>query len=239
MTTADTSRSPELIEVLRKAVDLAVDDLFVALPGRVEKYSASKQSVDVKPLLKRAVVHEDGTESLDVIPTLPDVPVVFPRAGGYFLSLPVEVGDNVLLIFMDRSIDSFMVSNGQTDLDPVDLRAHDVSDAVALVGFYPDTRLIRDAIGRGAAFGKESGPQLRVNDSAIEATSSGSEKSTGGFVAMATKVNALWLALTAALDAFIPPGSPDGGAALALALSTALKAVPSYQATASSNLKAD
>jgi hypothetical protein len=235
MTTRETSRSPELIEVIRAAIEQATGDVFVALPGKVAKYDSARQVAEVKPLLKRAVLAQDGSEGLDTLPPISDVPVVFPRAGGYFLSLPVSVGDNVLLVFCDRSIDEFSQSPGGSDLDPVDFRTHDISDAVAIPGFYPTPRAITDSVKTGAAFGKEHGAQVRVTDNGtVEATSNGATDSAGGFVALASLVlselQKIQTALTTHAHAGVTTGSGTSGTAASVY-------VPS--AVASVNLKAD
>jgi hypothetical protein len=132
------TRTPALAEVLRAAIENALFDVHTALPGRVEKYDAAKQKMDVKPLLKRIIVLDGGNEITEEIPVIRDVPVIFPRAGGFFISFPIQAGDHVLLIFNERSIDKF-VSNGGDDPD---LRMHDISDAVAIPGFYPFNKAI-------------------------------------------------------------------------------------------------
>ena len=106
------TRSPDLAEVLRAAVFQGLADTHTAMPGRVEKYDSQRQKADVKPLLKRTVVNLDGTELSEELPVIPDVPVVFPRAGGFFISLPIKKGDFVLLVFCERSIDNYTAGQG-------------------------------------------------------------------------------------------------------------------------------
>lgn len=233
-----TERKPELVEVLRVVIDQAQAQMYVALPAKVETFDPIQQTVSAKPLIKRPFVNQDATEGVDDIPTIPGVPVQFPGGGGYFLSFPLVKGDEVLLVFSDNSIDEFMQSNGQTVVDPADLKMHDVTDAFAIPGGRTIVTAIKDIIAGGLVLGKEKGYQLRIGDGAVEVTSKGLPASVGGYVAMAQKVDAMWTALTVFLDAFVPP-VPDGGAALATGMSTALKAVPAYQNSASTNLKAD
>ena len=51
------------------------------------------------------------------------------------MSFPYEVGDYVLLCFMDRSIETWLTNGGT--VDPKDSRMHDLSDAMALPCGYP------------------------------------------------------------------------------------------------------
>lgn len=134
------SRSPDFVEVLRTAMDLASNDLFVARPGMVVKYDSNSQKADIKPLIKKPYIKKDGTKDVDSLPVLTDVPIIFPRAGGFYITLPLQPGDDVGLIFMDNSIDLYMNSFGTVDIDPIDLRSHDLSDAIAIPGMYPFLR---------------------------------------------------------------------------------------------------
>jgi hypothetical protein len=161
------SRSPSLEEVLRMAVNQGLLDTHTALPGKVEKYDSAKQKADIKPLLKRTVINEDGSEISESLPVITDVPILFPRAGGFFISFPIQVGDFVLLVFCERSIDSYCAGNG-TDTDPVDLRMHDLSDAVALPCFYPFKKSIKDSNGKDLVIGQdEGGSQIAVKNGGI------------------------------------------------------------------------
>lgn len=232
----EQQRTPALAEVIRAAVSSSISGLSVALPGKVEKYDSTLQKADVKPLLKRTVVGRDGSETVEELPVVPEVPIVFPRGGGYFLSLPIEKGDLVLLVVCDRSIDDFAYSTGTTDTDPIDLRSHDLSDAVAFPGFYPFTQPIKSLLTGGAAFGQETGAQVRPKGSAVEITSSGLSASIGGAVAMATKVHSQ---ISSMLNAGVAAGGP--GAANFTAAKTFWDAifVPPLTGVASLNLKAD
>lgn len=186
----ETSRTPELVEVLRKVMDQTLDRLCVSLPGKVESYDSETQTADVKPLLSKTVVDQDGNEESVEIPVISKVPVAFSRGGGHFVSLPLEKGDNVFLVFCDRSIDDYWFSDGSAPMDQDDFRAHDLSDAVAIPAFYPSSKSISDSIGGDGVFGKERGAQVRSKGDAIEVTSNGLAAAIGGYVAMANLVAA-------------------------------------------------
>ena len=160
------TRHPNLSEVLRTAVDLALSDVHTALPGRVEKYEARKQKADVKPLLKRTIIAEGGEEIIEEMPIIRDVPVVFPRAGGFFISFPIQKDDYVLLIFNERSIDKFVTGDGGVP-DPVDLRMHNLSDAVAIPGFYPFAQALTDADKENLVIGKAGGCQVHLTPNEV------------------------------------------------------------------------
>lgn len=119
-----------LSQPLLRALDRLSSELRVSLPARVESYDHTTQRASVKPVLRRS--YRDG--EVDDMPVIPDVPVVFPRSGGASLTMPVQRGDGVLLVFEDRSIDKWLAEGG--DVTPDDPRKHDLSDAVAVPGLY-------------------------------------------------------------------------------------------------------
>jgi hypothetical protein len=89
-------------------------------------------------LIQRQLV--DGT-TID-IPDCQDVPVHYPRGGGFVLTFPVKAGDECLLCFSERAID-FWFENGGAQL-PSEYRMHDYSDAFAVVGFSSKPNAIKD-----------------------------------------------------------------------------------------------
>lgn len=167
MTTEGQSRSPEPQELLRTAIEYYVRDIHVALPGRIESYDPGEQKAEVKPLVKRLTAADDGSELLEELPVLPGVPVVFPRGGGFFISMPVKKGDFCLLVFNSFPVDTYKSGTGK-DSNPEDFDTHDLSDAVALMGFAPFSKSIADADADNVVIGKEKGTQIHVADGKIE-----------------------------------------------------------------------
>jgi hypothetical protein len=157
------SRTPTLAEVIRTALDARLAEVHVSLPARVERYDEVKQLVDVKPLLREAVFDADGVESHVSLPVITNVPVVFPGAGGFRLTFPVAAGDTVLLVFAERSLDQWL-SSGGGEADPVDLRQHALSDAVAMPGLHTFTKPWTGASTSALTLGKDGGPQVEIDD---------------------------------------------------------------------------
>lgn len=234
MSQLGNSRTPNLAELFSTIIENRLADVHVALPGVVTKFDKTRQTVTVKPLLKNTVVFDDGEEESESLPEFPDVPVLYPRGGGYFLAFPLEKGDNVLLVFNERSIDNYWFSTGRQEVDPVDLRKHDLSDAVAIPGFQPLSRVLKEDLSSGV-FGKEKAAQIRAKGSTVEVVSNGAPSALD-FVAMSTKVDAQLTEIRTLLTTWtVAPN--DGGAALKTAAAALWLTPPS--SVASSNLKAD
>lgn len=123
--------TPTLADVMKQASKAGIMDLRVAMPGEVIKYDSKKQMADVRPLFKKKY----NDESVVSQPVIYNVPVAHPRAGKAFVHMPLKKGHYVLLVFVDRSLDKWLSSGG--NVDPEDVRAHHISDAIAYPGLYP------------------------------------------------------------------------------------------------------
>lgn len=195
------SRNPTLAAVLNDFKASMFADMRVAVPARVERYDAATQLIDAKPLLRDTFTTEEGEREIVSLPVITNVPVVFPGAGGFRLTFPVAVGDTVLLVFADRSIDTWLAQGGE--VSPTDERHHHLSDAIAIPGLHPNSAPWSGAEAGVVTIGSDSGP--------------------AEFVATAERV---LTELSSLADVFTnwTPVAQDGGAALKTALTTLISA---------------
>ena len=135
-------------------------DLRVACPGIIQSFDATTQTATVQLALREPVVQPPSSPGTPVtithetVPIIPDVPVVLPRAGGYALTLPITEGDECLVIFGDACIDSWWQAGGVQNL--LTGRRHSLSDAIAVVGLWNQTRVLNNYSSTTA--------QLRTDD---------------------------------------------------------------------------
>lgn len=117
-------QSDDLIDV---AIQARLYDLKVSLPGIVQAFNASAQTVDVLPV---GGTYQDG----DAVPwpVLPDVPVCFPTFGGGQFTFPLGPGDPVTLVFSSRALDGW--AQDGIEGDPQSPRYGHLSDAMAIPG---------------------------------------------------------------------------------------------------------
>lgn len=132
--------SPE--EESRLGHENAAAKMRVAIPGIIENFDPEKQTATVQPAITENV--RLGQEDIKPIqlPLLTDVPVVFPRAGGYCLTFPVKKGDECLLVFSDMCIDGWWQSGGVQN--QTETRRHDLSDAQAFLGVQSVPQAVKD-----------------------------------------------------------------------------------------------
>ncbi len=170
--TTTQSRTPELEELIRDAFDFMARDIHVALPAQVESFDEKKQTVSVQPLIKRRdFLDTKKAKQVTRLPVINGVPVIFPRAGGYVMTMPVKKGDTVLLVFSHRSLEVWQKNGGE--VDPGDTRHHQVSDAVAIVGLHDDAHPIKDFKNDRLVLGKEGGPTIEVAEKEINLKAGG------------------------------------------------------------------
>lgn len=116
------------------------NNLRVAAPGIILSFDPAEQTVSVQIAIREKRLMEDGSEKWIDIPQLVDVPVVFPRAGGYALTFPVKAGDECLVVFGDACMDAWWQSGGVQN--QIDCRRHDLSDGYAILGPWSQPRTI-------------------------------------------------------------------------------------------------
>ncbi len=155
--------SPGLASVIANAMESRLVDVHTALPARVESYDAGRQVADVKPMIRRVIRAENMDRVSEELPVIPCVPVLWPRGGGAFISLPLAAGDFGWVMFGDYSIDRFR-STGQ-DSDPGDERRFDLANAVFLPhGPFPSSEKLADADASQIRIGFDGGYQAEIRD---------------------------------------------------------------------------
>lgn len=224
-----------LVEIVNAGIGAALDGVYVARPGRVTAYDALTNTAVVKPMVKRAVYDVDDDErSFEELPEIPFVPIVFPRCGEFVVTLPVVVGDTVLLIFSDVSMGEWRES-GQIS-EPVDARRHSIGWPSAIPGLFADSSPMSqdpvDVAARiaGMILGQHAGgARIEISPGEIKLG-----KDATDFVALASQVDASFTAIKDAFAAWTVVAN-DGGAALKTAWGTK---VASIVATGASMTKA-
>lgn len=218
------SLEPTLAEVISGAIDSRLLDAHTALPGRIKSYDATTQTAEVVPVIRNAAPRKDGGIALEDLPVIPNVPIAWPRGGGYYLHFPIAPGDHVLLVFSEAAIGQWRAT-GETS-EPGDVRRHSLSYPFAIPGISPDADAFTDAPESEALIAVGSGGSLRV--------SAPGKAGDCEFVALVDKLQS---ALESAADAGSGGAVPnDGGKAAFLAFKGALLSLGA--AAASTTLKA-
>lgn len=121
-------------EMLRSMGDGWKSVLRVACPGIIQSFNKEEQTVTVQLAMRELISKEDLTKEWVNIPMLLDVPIVIPRAGGYCLTMPIQEGDECLVVFGDMCIDAWFTYGGIQN--QMEKRRHDLSDGFAILGTW-------------------------------------------------------------------------------------------------------
>ena len=225
-------KSLDLAELIDLVMREKLSEVRVALPGEVVAYDASLQEADVQPLVKRRVARDDGTETEEPLPIIPHVPVLHMRGGGFHASFPLSVGDQVLLVFSDTSVDDVRAGRGAAA--PSDRASHHLANAVCYPGgAYPTGEELSDSHGTDLIIGEDGGNAMRIAPGGPVRL--GSQGGGEEFVALATKVLTELQSIRTQYNLHTHTGVTTGGgvSGVPAALMTAPNAV------AASNVKAD
>lgn len=130
------SRSPQLGEVVNRAVARGQAEVRVSEPCVVLSYDANNQTVSLQPQIADAFLDDDGVLQFKVLPVVNGVPVHFPSGGGLRITFPIQAGDTGMLVVCDRSIDAWKSYGGKQQ--PDDARRHHLSDAWFEGGVNPN-----------------------------------------------------------------------------------------------------
>lgn len=161
-------------ELMDLAAEEALKRTFTALTGRVTEYDATTRTATVQPLTQRAIEREDGSLALEDLPPLPSVPVMFPMAGPFSITFPIEVGTTGLILVLSDSDHIWRETQLTKPSEPGDLRRFSLSCTKFLPGYTPDA-VSNPAAAVAALVVK--GTDVRLGD-----------ETASDFVALASKV---------------------------------------------------
>lgn len=130
------------------------------IPGKVIAFYPEKQTADIEPQFRPRINGKPAE-----MPTLYDMPVRFPRVGGFVITTPVKVGDVLTLRPQMRSSERY---HTEGVYEASDSRSASLADYEAfldggepltdpITGFNPDNFEIRSADGQFAIEMSEDG----------------------------------------------------------------------------------
>lgn len=158
------------LELYNTLIDRIMNTLRVAAPGIIQSFDATTQTATVKIAIREQVRQENMEYVWTEIPLLLDVPVMFPRGGGYVLTFPIKTGDECLVIFGDNCYDAWFSSGGIQN--QVEKRRHDLSDAICIPGLWSQPKVLQQYSTKHVELRNEGRTQyIRMTEDSIDITS--------------------------------------------------------------------
>jgi hypothetical protein len=148
---ADNPKQPtppdltSLLDEQKRDVQVSINCVQI---GTIQSFDTANQLATISISMKQVEqINEDGSKVLKEYPLLLECPVMVLFGGVDVLTMPIASGDNCIVLFNDRDIDSWVAAgDGQY---PVTQRVHDLNDAFAIVGIRPLTNSIANYLANG------------------------------------------------------------------------------------------
>lgn len=159
-------RTGDFEETLLDIMEAAQANVWTALPGIIQSFDPATMTCKVQPAIQAKFTAPTGEQQWITLPLLTQVPVIFPAAGGYTLTFPIELGDECLVVFSSRCIDLWWLKGGIQLQN--DIRMHHLSDGFVIPGARSQPRVIPNIATDAAELRNDSGDtKVRVKDNVI------------------------------------------------------------------------
>tara|TARA_R110000744_G_scaffold185884_1_gene305270 strand:- start:9730 stop:10455 length:726 start_codon:yes stop_codon:yes gene_type:complete len=156
----------DIYDALARKINMGLNCVKV---GVVQSFDSSTQLATIKIAMKQVVdIGIDDVKTLQEYPLLLECPVFVLSGGSDFISMPITEGDNCLILFNDRDIDTWL-NSGDGGI-PATSRLHDLSDGFCLVGVRPLTDSIASYLASGIRLSHNGDSLIDLVDGLIETT---------------------------------------------------------------------
>jgi hypothetical protein len=118
-------------DVLDSFVRSRLERVHTALPGEIVSYDGhSERKAEVKPRI--TFVNQSGVEV--ALPSIKNVPVIFPSSGSSDLLFPLGAGDGCIILFSEGSLGNFLKSTRVVKPESED--RFSLTDAICIPGLW-------------------------------------------------------------------------------------------------------
>ena len=119
-------------EATHQAINGRMANVWTSFPATVNSVDLGNNTVSVTPTIQINVKDANGNITPTTISNIPNVPIVWPKAGGYSLTFPIKAGDECLVSVASRAIDGWHQSGNISK--QIESRMHDLTDSFAIFG---------------------------------------------------------------------------------------------------------
>jgi hypothetical protein len=126
--------TPQLMQLIEETFEYGMTNVHTAFPAVVKSYDAETRRAEVQPSLKRKM---SNGEFMD-LPIIVDVPVLYFGTAKAGIHIPLEEGDEVLIVCSERCLDSWKDAGGDS-IEDADTRRFSFPDAICIPGLQAQT----------------------------------------------------------------------------------------------------
>ncbi len=127
---------------LINAMEGQQSQMWTALPGIIQSFDVTTMTCEVQPAIQAQITNaETQARSWVNLPKLVDCPIQFPAGHNTTITFPIAQGDECLIVFASRCIDTWFQSGGYNNQQAI-MRMHDLSDGFILLGFRSLPRVL-------------------------------------------------------------------------------------------------
>lgn len=156
----------DVLNALKRDVMLNMNCVQI---GIIESFDSAKQTATIRMAIKQvASIAPDGTKTLRERPLVFQCPVMILYGGNSYITFPIAPGDNCIVLFNDRQIDEWLLNGGVQV--PTTGRAHDFSDAIAIVGLRSFQNSIANYLANGIRLAFSADSKIELTEDLIEST---------------------------------------------------------------------
>lgn len=112
-------------------------ELNTAIPGVVDKFDGDARTADVAVPITDYRQADTGRSNENPWPVLPEVPVWYPGGGNWEQDWALKNGDPVLLVFCQRNIANWFLSDGREPVSAGGPEMHGEGSAICIPRLYP------------------------------------------------------------------------------------------------------
>lgn len=184
-------------ETIRRVLETERQEMHTCKPARVRSYDHEAQTAEIEIGVREVLAagDDDQADTVQDFPILRDVPVAFPRGGGWYIHFPLSVGTTGLVYFTDTDPGEWRASPAGAPVDPGVATRHGLSGAVFVPGLHLRANPNPDvgSVEAGMRLGREGGVFIEILQDEI---------AVGGNAALALSadVKAHLISIAAALD---------------------------------------
>ena len=138
---SDMLQTKGLYEMMEQFLKIVFETMNCCKIGKVIAVDTTQQTVDCE-IMTKDTVPQKGGEKIVSYPELDNIPFVVIGGGNSYISFPVSVGDEALIIFNDFDYTRWQETG---EAQPALFRRHhDLSDGIAIIGLRNMNRLVQN-----------------------------------------------------------------------------------------------